>query len=42
MKADTIDILEFLGATKRVFNIPVYQRSYSWKQEQCKNYLMIY
>lgn len=36
MKADTIDILEFLGATKRVFNIPVYQRSYSWKQEQCK------
>lgn len=36
MEANTIPVLEFLGATKRIFNIPVYQRSYSWKQEQCK------
>ena len=36
MEANTISVLEFLGATKRIFNIPVYQRNYSWKQEQCK------
>lgn len=36
MKADTISVLEFLGGSKRIFNIPVYQRNYSWKEEQCK------
>lgn len=36
MEANTISVLEFLGATKRIFNIPVYQRNYSWKLEQCK------
>lgn len=36
MEARTIPVLEFLGATKRIFNIPVYQRNYSWRQEQCK------
>lgn len=36
MEANTISVLEFLGATKRIFNIPVYQRNYSWRVEQCK------
>ncbi|MGL6064845.1 MAG: DUF262 domain-containing protein [Fusobacteriaceae bacterium] len=36
MKAEMIPVVEFLGASKRIFNIPVYQRSYNWKQEQCK------
>lgn len=36
MNAGTISVLGFLGETKRIFNIPVYQRKYSWKEEQCK------
>lgn len=36
MEANTIPVLEFLGNSKRIFNIPVYQRNYSWKEEQCK------
>ena len=36
MEANTLPLTEFLGATKRIFNIPVYQRNYNWKQEQCK------
>lgn len=36
MEANTLSLTEFLGATKRIFNIPVYQRNYNWKQEQCK------
>lgn len=36
MKADNINLLEFLGSSKRTFNIPVYQRNYDWKQLQCK------
>lgn len=35
MKADNIPILEFIGASKRTFYIPVYQRNYDWKKQQC-------
>lgn len=36
MKADNISLLEFIGASKRTFYIPVYQRNYDWKEEQCE------
>ena len=36
MKADNITLLEFIGASKRTFYIPVYQRNYDWKREQCE------
>ncbi|WP_461206211.1 DUF262 domain-containing protein [Clostridium sp. DL1XJH146] len=36
MKADNINLLEFLGSSKRTFNIPVYQRNYDWKVSHCK------
>lgn len=35
MKADNISFLEFVGASKRTFYIPVYQRNYDWKRIQC-------
>lgn len=35
MKADNIALLEFIGASKRTFYIPVYQRNYDWKKTQC-------
>lgn len=35
MKADNINFLEFIGASKRTFYIPVYQRNYDWKKIQC-------
>lgn len=35
MKADNISLLEFIGAGKRTFYIPVYQRNYDWKKLQC-------
>lgn len=35
MRADSISLLEFIGASKRTFCIPVYQRNYDWKQAQC-------
>lgn len=35
MKADSISFLEFIGASKRTFHIPVYQRNYDWKRMQC-------
>lgn len=35
MKADNISFLEFIGASKRTFYIPVYQRNYDWKRLQC-------
>lgn len=34
-EANKIRLLEFLGAGKRTFNIPVYQRNYDWKYEHC-------
>lgn len=36
MEAGKIRLLEFIGSSKRTFNIPVYQRNYDWKEEQCK------
>lgn len=36
MKADSIMLLEFIGASKRTFYIPVYQRNYDWKRVQCE------
>ncbi|MCQ2857230.1 DUF262 and DUF1524 domain-containing protein [Helicobacter pylori] len=37
MKADTIKILDFIGKSQeRQFVIPIYQRLYGWKKEQCK------
>lgn len=35
MKADNLSLLEFIGAGKRTFYIPVYQRNYDWKRMQC-------
>lgn len=35
MKADNLSFLEFIGASKRTFYIPVYQRNYDWKRMQC-------
>lgn len=35
MKASEYTILRFLGGTDKRFIIPVYQRPYSWKREQC-------
>lgn len=35
MKADNVVLLEFIGASKRTFYIPVYQRNYDWKKVQC-------
>jgi len=35
MKADNLKFLEFIGASKRTFYIPVYQRNYDWKKTQC-------
>ncbi|MBU5676817.1 DUF262 domain-containing HNH endonuclease family protein [Alkaliphilus sp. MSJ-5] len=36
MEANKIRLLEFIGSSKRTFNIPVYQRNYDWKEEHCK------
>ncbi len=35
MKTDVISILAFLEGTKQ-FVIPIYQRTYEWKREQCE------
>lgn len=35
MKADSINLLELISASKRTFVIPVYQRNYDWKKTQC-------
>ena len=36
MQAHNNTIEEFLGALKTVFVVPVYQRNYDWKDENCK------
>lgn len=36
MKADNVALLEFIGASKRTFYIPVYQRNYDWRKVQCQ------
>ncbi|WQZ21895.1 DUF262 and DUF1524 domain-containing protein [Helicobacter pylori] len=37
MKADAMKLLDFIGKSQeKQFIIPIYQRVYSWKEEQCK------
>ncbi|WQX16980.1 DUF262 and DUF1524 domain-containing protein [Helicobacter pylori] len=37
MKADAIKLLDFIGKSQeKQFVIPIYQRVYSWKEEQCE------
>lgn len=36
MKADTIRLLDLLAQSKAIFEIPVYQRNYEWREEQCR------
>lgn len=35
MKADGINFREFITAGRRTFTIPVYQRNYEWKEQDC-------
>ena len=35
MKADNIILTEFISSGKRAFCIPVYQRNYDWKKNEC-------
>lgn len=35
MDAGKVRLVELINANKRTFNIPVYQRNYDWKEEQC-------
>ncbi|MFK5155306.1 DUF262 domain-containing protein [Glaesserella parasuis] len=39
MKASELKIADFLTSTKVQFTIPVYQRNYDWKVEQCQQLL---
>lgn len=36
MDAGKIRLVELINANKRTFNIPVYQRNYDWKNNQCE------
>ena len=36
MKGSASHLLEFLEGSRKRFIIPVYQRNYDWKQENCK------
>ncbi|GAA7748050.1 hypothetical protein HpCOL16_14470 [Helicobacter pylori] len=37
MKADAMKLLDFIGKSQeKQFVIPIYQRLYSWKKEQCE------
>ena len=36
MQAHNNTIEEFLGAPKTVFVVPVYQRNYDWREDNCK------
>lgn len=36
MKANETTLIELIGVRKRVFSIPVYQRNYDWKYDNCK------
>ncbi|MGM0519609.1 MAG: DUF262 domain-containing protein [Campylobacterota bacterium] len=39
MKASEIKLEEFLSQPKTNFIIPVYQRNYDWKKEQCNDFI---
>lgn len=36
MQANVVGLLKDVLENRRIFYIPVYQRNYSWKEEQCK------
>ncbi|SFP84715.1 Protein of unknown function [Butyrivibrio proteoclasticus] len=36
MKANETTLIELIGVRKRTFSIPVYQRNYDWKADNCK------
>ena len=36
MKGSSSHLLEFLEGSRKRFIIPVYQRNFDWKQENCK------
>lgn len=36
MKADSINLFDFLGNGKTIFEIPVFQRNYEWGKPQCE------
>ena len=36
MKGNETRLVEFMDGSKKRFVIPVYQRNYDWKQENCK------
>ncbi|WP_130999520.1 GmrSD restriction endonuclease domain-containing protein, partial [Clostridioides difficile] len=36
MKAGEIEFLSYLEGSNKSFVVPVYQRNYNWKKEQCK------
>ena len=36
MKGNETRSVEFMDGSKKRFVIPVYQRNYDWKQENCK------
>lgn len=39
MKANASNILRFMAGTDKKFIIPVYQRPYSWKKDNCSQLL---
>ena len=36
MKGNETRLVEFMDGSKKRFVIPVYQRNYDWKQENCE------
>lgn len=36
VKADSINLFDFLGSGKTIFEIPVFQRNYEWDKDQCE------
>lgn len=36
LKADSINLFDFLGNGKTIFEIPVFQRNYEWGKSQCE------
>ena len=40
MKGSEQRLVEYMDGAKKRFVIPVYQRNYDWKMENCKRYSM--
>lgn len=38
MKGNATRLVKFMDGSKKRFVIPVYQRNYDWKQENCKQW----